>query len=122
MDKVKFFANKNNLNLKSSATKQWRQDVFDKANIYATDYILRDKDDPPLPYEPVFCAERFDGVAEALADFDPIRVLDSVIKVLEETEEVGEQELAAALGKTLTVWSEKWSMPEPSVHSGKAIN
>jgi len=104
--------------------KQWRQDVFDKANIYATDYILRDKDDPPLPHEPVFCAERFDGIATALADFDPIRVLDNVIKVLEEADDVDERELAAKLCKTLTAWSQKWSVPEPTcpADSSEALN
>jgi hypothetical protein len=75
---------------------------------------LRDKDDPPSPYEPVFCAERFDGIATALADFDPIRLLDNVIEALEDSGDVDEQELAAKLGKTLTAWSPKWSVPEPT--------
>lgn len=94
---------------------QW-QGVFDNANKYAADYILqgedqavigRHLDDTPL------VEARIDGVATAVADFDPIRVLRNVRKVLEETEDLDKQDLAAALGKTLTTWSEKWSMPKP---------
>jgi hypothetical protein len=98
--------------------KQRQHEAFDNANKYAADYILqgenqavigRNLDDTP------FVEARIDGVATAVADFDPIRVLRNVRKVLEETEDLDKQDLAAALGKTLITWSEKWSMPKPTV-------
>jgi hypothetical protein len=94
--------------------KQRWHDVFDTANRYAADYILQGEDEVvtgphgnDIPSREV----RIDAMATAVADFDTIRVLHNVIKVLEETGDLDEQDLAAALGKTLTAWSKKWPMP-----------
>jgi len=91
--------------------KQRWQDVFDNANRYAADHILQGEDEVvsgPDGDDIESRLPRIEGMATAVADFDPIRVLRTVRKVLQETDELDTQDLAAALDKTLIEWSEKW--------------